>query len=317
VKLEAVQGVNNYASAAEINVIGIPVPTEVPVTGVQLDKPQVTLKEGQTAELVVTVLPEDATNMDVTLASSDDTIAKVEFKDGKFVVTALKAGVADITVTTANGGFTAVSKITVQKADVTPTTVTTLSAVGSVRPGEEFTVQLGLGSVSESVYAQDIKMDYDSSVFEFVSARVVKDGILLVDSVKDTVGKLQLIFASIGQAVTDDIRFLELKFKAKAIAHPATGSIAVTDATLSDGQGAESKAQASAVNVSITTPPPGNPADVNHDNKISIGDLGLVAANYGKNTDSPDWEQVKQADVNRDGRIGISDLAVVAFNMMN
>ncbi|CAH1193086.1 Beta-galactosidase [Paenibacillus allorhizoplanae] len=184
VKLEAVQGVNNYASAAEINVIGIPVLTEVPVTGVQLDKPQVTLKEGQTTELVVSVLPIDATNMDVTLASSDDTIAKVEFKDGKFVVTALKEGVADITITTVNGGFTAVSKITVQKAD-------------------------------------------------------------------------------------------------------------------------------------DTTIPPGIQGDVNHDNRVSIGDLGLVAANYGKKLSSPDWEQVKQADVNHDGIIGIADLAIVASKMMN
>ncbi|MDR6882477.1 uncharacterized protein YjdB [Bacillus sp. 3255] len=316
VKLEAVQGVNNYASAAEINVIGIPVPTEVPVTGVQLDKPQVTLKEGQTAELVVTMIPDDATNMDVTLASSDDTVAKVEFTDGKFVVTALKEGVADITVTTVNGSFTAVSKITVQKVDVTPNALTTLSAPGTVRTGEEFLVQQGLSSVTQNVYAQDIKMDYDSNVFEFISARAVKDGILLVDTMKDTLGKLRFILANVGKALTGDTEILELKFKVKAMTRPATGTIAVTDATLSDAQGAELKAQASRLGVSITTPPPGIPGDINHDNKTSIGDLGIVAANYGKTSSSPDWEQVKRADINGDGKIDIVDLAFVASKII-
>ncbi len=312
-KLEAVQAANNYASAAEINVIGIPIPAEVPITGVQLDKPQVTLKVGQTADLVATVLPEDATNMDVNWSSSDETVAKVEVKDGKTVVTALKAGVVDITVTTVDGHFTAVSKITVQQGDVTPSiALTTLSAADTVQAGQTFTVQLGLSSVTQGVYAQDIKMDFNSNLFEFVSARAVKDGLQLVDTKKDTPGQLRFIIASVGKALMGDSGLLELTFKAKTISQPATGTIAVTDATLADAQGAETKAQASAVNVSIATPPPGIPGDVNHDNKTTIGDLGIVAAKYGRNSSSPDWEQVKQADVNGDGKIDIEDLAFVA-----
>ncbi|NHW39021.1 hypothetical protein GQF04_31570, partial [Paenibacillus aceris] len=58
------------------------------------------------------------------------------------------------------------------------------------------------------------------------------------------------------------------------------------------------------------------PGDVTHDNKISIGDLGIVAANYGKTSSSPDWEQVKQADVTGDGKIDIEDLAFVAKKIM-
>ncbi|MFC5447123.1 discoidin domain-containing protein [Paenibacillus aestuarii] len=307
IKLEATAGYNGWASAAEINVFR----ATVPATGVQLDKPQVLLKEGQTVELVATVLPENATNKNVTWASSDNTVAKVEVRDGKTVVTALKAGMADITVTTASGNFTAVSHITVQKGDSTQKAVTTLTAPGTVQTGGEFTVQLGLSSVTQSVYAQDIKMDYDSNVFEFVSARVVKDGVQLVET-KNTLGKLRFIIASVGTAVTGDAGILELKFKAKTLPQLATGTIAVTDVTLGDALGAETKAQASTVNVSITTPPPGIPGDVNHDNKVSIGDLAIIAADYGKTTSSPDWEQVKQADVTGDGKIDIDDLALVA-----
>jgi hypothetical protein len=314
IKLEATTGYNGWASAAEINVYR----AGVPVTGVQLDKPQVSLKEGQTAELVATVLPENATNKNVTWASSNDTVAKVEVKDGKTVVTALKEGVADITVTTVGGNFTAVSKITVQKGDVTPNgALTTLSAAGTVQTGQEFTVQLGLSSVTQSVYAEDMKMDYNSNVFEFVSARAVKEGIQLVDTVKGTLGKLRFILANVGKAVIGDAGILELKFKAKAVTQPVSGTIAVTDATLGDAQGAETKAQTSTVGVSIATQPPGIPGDINHDNKISIGDLGIVAANYGKTSASPDWEQVKRADVTGDGKIDISDLAFVASKIMD
>ncbi|MFC5449980.1 discoidin domain-containing protein [Paenibacillus aestuarii] len=318
-KLEATAGYNGWASAAEMNVYHTIGTIEVPVTGLQVDKPQVTLKEGQTTELVAVVLPENATKKNVTWSSSDNTVAKVEVKDGKTVVTALKAGAADITVTTADGNFTAVSKVTVVKGDVTPSfPITTLSAAGIVQTGEEFTVQLGLGSVTQSVYAQDFKMDYDSNVLEFVSARAVKDGLQLVETKKDTLGKLRFILASegAGKAVTGDAGILELKFRAKAVAQSTTGTIAVIDATLADGQGAETKGQASTVNVSIATAPPGMPGDVNHDNKVSIGDLGFVAANYGKTSSSPDWEQVKQADANGDGKIDIVDLVFVARKIL-
>ncbi|MFC5449960.1 endo-alpha-N-acetylgalactosaminidase family protein [Paenibacillus aestuarii] len=308
IKLEATSGYNGWASAAEINVYRI----GVPVTGVQLDKPQVSLKEGQTAELVANVLPENATNKNVTWASSDDTVAKVEVREGKTVVTALKAGVADVTVTTVSGNFTAASHITVQKGDSTQNAITTLSAVDTVQTGAEFTVQLGLDSVTLSVYAQDLKLNYDSNVFEFVSARVVKDGIVLVETKQDMLGKLRFIIASVGKAVTGDGGILEMKFKAKAVTQPATGTIAVADATLGDAQGMETKAQASTVNVSIATQPPGIPGDINHDNKVSIGDIAIIAANYGKTSASPDWEQIKQADVTGDGKIDIDDLALVA-----
>ncbi|WP_236293214.1 RICIN domain-containing protein [Paenibacillus allorhizoplanae] len=289
---------------------------EMPVTGVQLDKPQVSLQEGQHAELIATVLPENATNKNVTWSSSDETIAKVEVKDGKAVVTALKEGKSDITVTTVDGNFTAVSKITVQKDDGTQNASATLSAASTVQTGGEIPVLLGLDSVTQNVYAQSIKMDYDSNVFDFISATAVKDEILLVDTVKDTLGKLQFIMANVGKALTGYAEVLELKFKAKAVTQPATGSIAVTDATLADGQGAEMKAQVSSVNVSITTPPPGIPGDVNHDNKISIGDLGIIAANYGKTSSSPHWEQIKHADVTGDGNIDIEDLTLVASKIM-
>ncbi|WP_161807523.1 Ig-like domain-containing protein [Bacillus sp. FJAT-28004] len=88
-------------------------PQQIDVTGVQLDKQQLTLNKGETAELVANVMPEQATNKNVTWSTSDDTIARVEVVDGRTIVHAIKAGIVDITVTTADGNFKAVSRITI------------------------------------------------------------------------------------------------------------------------------------------------------------------------------------------------------------
>jgi len=52
--------------------------------------------------------------------------------------------------------------------------------------------------------------------------------------------------------------------------------------------------------------------DINTDGKVTIGDLGIVAASYGKNSTSPEWNTIKKADINHDGVIDIVDLAFIA-----
>ncbi|MBB3112510.1 O-glycosyl hydrolase [Paenibacillus phyllosphaerae] len=54
------------------------------------------------------------------------------------------------------------------------------------------------------------------------------------------------------------------------------------------------------------------PGDVNEDDKVSIGDLALVAAAYGKTSADADWATVAKSDVNGDGKIDIEDLAALA-----
>ena len=89
-------------------------PINVNVESVSLDKNNLDLKVGNSDTLVATVLPENATNKNVTWSSSDDTIAKVE--DG--TVTAIAPGEATITVTTVDGNKTATCDVTVSESDV-------------------------------------------------------------------------------------------------------------------------------------------------------------------------------------------------------
>ena len=79
------------------------------VERVSLDKTSITLTEGDSETLTVTVYPDNASNKNVSWKSSDESIATVN--NGK--VTALKVGTATITVTTDDGGKTAICQVTV------------------------------------------------------------------------------------------------------------------------------------------------------------------------------------------------------------
>ena len=94
---------------------------EIKVTGVKLNKSETSLLVGGNETLTATVLPEDATNQNVTWKSDKPEIATVD-ANGK--VTGVKAGEATITVTTEDGSKTATCKVTVSETSVAVTGVT-------------------------------------------------------------------------------------------------------------------------------------------------------------------------------------------------
>ncbi|TMM55902.1 T9SS type A sorting domain-containing protein [Maribacter algarum] len=91
------------------------------VTGVTVSPLTISIVEGDTQQITMTITPDNATNSSITWSSSDDGIATVNV-DG--LVTAVAEGTATITVTTTDGGFTATSLITV---DALPVAVTGVS----------------------------------------------------------------------------------------------------------------------------------------------------------------------------------------------
>lgn len=100
----------------------------VPVTGVALDKTELELTAGETEQLTATVLPENAANKQVSWTTDNEAAAAVD-ENGK--VTAVAEGTAVITVTTADGGFTASCTATVK-----PVPKYTLTVVGGEGSGE-------------------------------------------------------------------------------------------------------------------------------------------------------------------------------------
>lgn len=89
-------------------------PEVVAVTGVKLDQTTLTLDAGDSAQLTATVSPGDATNKSVTWSANN---SNVSVSGGK--VTAKTAGSAVVTVTTADGGYTAQCNVTVNESTAT------------------------------------------------------------------------------------------------------------------------------------------------------------------------------------------------------
>ncbi len=91
----------------------------VPVTGVTLDKTTLELTEGQEGQLTATVVPETATTRTVKWTSDSEQVTVDE--NGKvkaLYYTAGSTGKATITVTTDDGGYTAVCEVTVKHANL-------------------------------------------------------------------------------------------------------------------------------------------------------------------------------------------------------
>ena len=107
---------NNSGSDSKELSITISAATSVSVTGVTLNKTELTLTEGNNETLTATVQPDNATNKNVTWSSNNLEVATVE----NGTVTAKAAGTATITVTTEDGNKTATCAVTVEKPYTPP-----------------------------------------------------------------------------------------------------------------------------------------------------------------------------------------------------
>ncbi len=121
----------NYSASCLVTVS----PQTINVTGVTLDKNNLTMAVDDIYQLIATITPANATNQNVTWYSSNSNIATVSTGG---VVTAKGAGTATITVTTQDGGFTASCVVTVTAKTVPITGITMNITSATVRVGEYY-----------------------------------------------------------------------------------------------------------------------------------------------------------------------------------
>ncbi|WP_068651736.1 discoidin domain-containing protein [Paenibacillus antarcticus] len=263
------------------------------------------------------------------------------------------------------------------------------STVSKVTPGQEFDLTYALSGISQDVFAQDLTFAYDANQLDFVSADSLLQGFEVVGA-STTEGQVHLVAVNIGANHQANGDWLKLKFRAKPILS-ARATVTLSNATIADGQGAEtslsgisssvqidvidkaalgtliaeaqrkhdvaiegslpgqylsgSKATLQAsinsantvfnntastqeqvekavhdLNAALQTfanaMVPRSLYDLTNDGKISIGDLAVVAAAYGKTSTDADWDLHKIADVNDDKKIDIEDLAAVAQEIL-
>ena len=95
--------------------------TGADVSGITIDKDELKLTVGNSFRLTATVLPENATKKGVVGESKDESIATV---DQEGLVSAVKEGSTQIIVSTANGNFSAVCNVIIEKELVAVTSIT-------------------------------------------------------------------------------------------------------------------------------------------------------------------------------------------------
>ncbi|UJF31430.1 Ig-like domain-containing protein [Paenibacillus hexagrammi] len=357
------------------------------VTGITLNKSELSLVIGSSETLLANVLPDHAATKKIIWSTSDSTVAVV---DGNGLVTAVSLGSASITAKTEDGGFEARASVTVSPV---PPPKGNLSETGTVHPGQTFSMTYSLNELANSsissIYAQDVVVSFDPAILEFVQADSVKEGLEVVESKVNEAGQLRLLLASLGQGndIHDAGSLVQLTWKVKSGAVAQSAVIGISSLVLSDETGREVAAALSsqtipvsandhlaltnlillvqsALSTAVEGSQPGQypvgsktelqsalsaailvnedssssqdqidaavstldaalqtfrskliagiPGDANHDDKVSIGDLAIVAAHYGMSISSPGWEDVKQLDLNNDHVIDIADLAIIA-----
>lgn len=99
----------NSQGSATSTIAEVTVTKPVSATGVTLDKPSASVKQGKRITLTATVEPANATNKNVKWSSNNESVATVS--DG--VVTGVATGDATITVETVDGGYKASCTVTV------------------------------------------------------------------------------------------------------------------------------------------------------------------------------------------------------------
>lgn len=146
------------------------------VQGISLNKNTLSLTAGNSEQLVATITPEYATNKSVTWSSSKPTVADVD-QDGN-VTAKDKAGTAVITVTTADGNFSAECTVTVTKESgyILVTDASTIKAGDIIR--------LGASTSSKSYAAGAIS---GSNKFMSTTDATITDGKLVSDNAIDLV----------------------------------------------------------------------------------------------------------------------------------
>ncbi|RIX50796.1 DUF1349 domain-containing protein [Paenibacillus nanensis] len=264
-----------------------------------------------------------------------------------------------------------------------------LSGPSQTATGESFDVMVGSSDIAderfETMFAQILTVNFDSSKLALSSAASVKEGFGVLEQKVLEPGKVRIVAAGQGSGIDANAEWLKLSFMTLEAEEASSTVIRVSDAEAANGSGEElqlrdaehavnirAQADVSALleaiasaeaiyNAAVVGTLPGQyPAaaktafgaaiaeakataadgdvtgaevtaainklnaavaafqasvlsgDINNDSRITVGDLGILAAAYGKSSSDPDWARYSKADLNRDGKVDIEDIAMMA-----
>ncbi len=132
---------------------------EVSVESIVIDKPSITLNNGQSESLVATINPSDATDQDVIWTSSNTQVSTV---DSYGLVTAVGKGTSTITATSADGSKSASSVVTVNDTEDNTSEYKTLPSKYDVPVDKVWTVKFNLPINKDTIKQKNIYVTDDN-----------------------------------------------------------------------------------------------------------------------------------------------------------
>ena len=310
--LDKVQVANNVGDKvadlqthfASVTVVEKSVP--VAVTGVALDQTTAEMNIGDTLTLHATVSPDNADNKSVTWKSDNTTVADV----ANGVVTAKAAGNANITVTTADGGFTASCAITVKK-DETPiedgAAIVTVATVKG-RAGKSVDVIISLEN-NPGITGAILTINYDENfTLTNVQSGEALSSLTFADLAVPYLNPIRLSWDGLTDDTTNGV-LVTLTFSipdgTEVGEYPVTITYDSDDIYNEDFNDVPIKVidgKISVINVTY--------GDINGDGKINGKDITLLRRHITGGFDLSSFDQ-EAADVNHDGKINGKDITLI------
>lgn len=179
-----------------------------------------------------------------------------------------------------------------------------------VRVGEEFISDIVLNNI-ENIYAEDIKITYNTKLFEYVGYENIP-GLKVYHIVEEPEGILSFIIASQGKdnSINESETLVKLKFWAKA---PGNGKIDIIAGRIANINEEWDIAEENCGEKNIIVE---SSKDVNRDGEFTLLDLAIDAYYLGfetKDTDTTKYD----ADVLLDGTIHDGDLMSIVEQILS
>ncbi|OMF29821.1 hypothetical protein BK133_17655 [Paenibacillus sp. FSL H8-0548] len=246
---------------------------------------------------------------------------------GRFMATSvnveLKEGVNSIKFmrgTGASAGFyeldyIALSELKPEVLEPVEEPVAKLTGAANAQSGQMIDLSFGVSGIIDSAYqnvnVQDITVNFDSEKLSLAGVSSLKAGESVIERQELEPGKVRILVTAQGEGLAANGDSLKLTFQTSVLQEAGEAIVTLTGTTFESGNGAKLTFNDANHKIQIAAASSLS-GDVNGDSRISVGDLAIVAAAYGKASDQPNWAQYQKADLNHDGKVDIADLAILS-----
>ena len=187
--------------------------------------------------------------------------------------------------------------------------LTATASADKTKIGDEFTTDIAIHNVT-NICAEDIKITYDSNLFEYVGA-TAQTGLKIYKEDSSTPGTVRFIVACQGKdnVATGDKNLIQLKFKAKS---RGVGKVDIIKGRIADN--ATLEMDVADENCGEATIEIGG-KDVNRTDSFTLLDLGIDAYYFGFNAADTDTTKY-DADLDSNGKIDDGDLTSITESIL-